>query len=222
MPAVTDLEYDAFVMGQPPHNQQILVVCVTLPQEHEDALEQLYRRRNKHRSMPCTQCQMDSFRLVRYEMSTGGTPGWGCANMLLQQRHNAAPGMILMYLRGKLLFVGYLHSGRSCSVGDLQKQICRSRADYRLGLSLPPDYKFSEAVNNSAAADAHNSQDAAVTGRDDVPLPASVEKKKVNERKTTEVREASQELIKCTVGSNLSKDHLLLTLAAIRRSKMLR
>ena len=42
------------------------------------------------------QCQMDSFRLVRYEMSSGGTPGWGCANLLLQQRHNAAPGMILV------------------------------------------------------------------------------------------------------------------------------
>ncbi|XP_034444966.1 uncharacterized protein C3orf20-like isoform X2 [Hippoglossus hippoglossus] len=193
MPAVTDLEYDTFVMGQPPHNQQILVVCVTLPHEHEDALEQLYRRRNKHRSMPCTQCQMDSFRLVRYEMSTGGTPGWGCANMLLQQRHNAAPGMILMYIRRKLLFVGYMHSGRGCSVGDLQKQICRSRGDYRLGLSLPPHYKFSEAVNNSAATDPHNSQDAAMTGRDDVTLPASVEKKKANERKTIEVREASQQ-----------------------------
>lgn len=47
-----------------------------------------------------------------------------------------------MYVRGKLLFVGYVFSGHSCSVRDLQKQISRTRGDYRLGLSLPPDYKF--------------------------------------------------------------------------------
>lgn len=41
------------------------------------------------------QCQMDSFRLVRYEMSTGKS-SCGVENILLQQRHNAAPGMILV------------------------------------------------------------------------------------------------------------------------------
>lgn len=63
MPVVTDLEYDAFVMGQPPHSKQILVVCVTLLRQpvstqavpDQNTLEQLYRRRNKHRTMPCTQ-----------------------------------------------------------------------------------------------------------------------------------------------------------------------
>lgn len=38
---------------------------------------------------------MDSFRLVRYEMSTG-EPGCGVQDMLLQRRHNAAPGMFLV------------------------------------------------------------------------------------------------------------------------------
>ncbi|KAM7414858.1 hypothetical protein PAMA_019601 [Pampus argenteus] len=172
MPVVTDLDYDAFIMGQPPHSQQILVVCVTPQRQpinthsapHQDALEQLYRRRNKHRTMPCTQCQMDSFRLVRYEMSTGKS-SYGAENILLQRRHNAAPGMILMYIRGKLLFVGYIFSGHSCSVRDLQKQISRSRGDYRLGLSLPSDYKFS-------------SQDATLTRGDDTTKTASVEMKK--------------------------------------------
>ena len=63
MPVVTDLEYDAFVMGQPPHSQQILVVCVTPRLQpvnthaasDQGVLELLYRRRNKHRTMPCTQ-----------------------------------------------------------------------------------------------------------------------------------------------------------------------
>lgn len=41
------------------------------------------------------QCQMDSFRLVRYEVSTGAL---GCPvdNILLQHRHNVAAGMILV------------------------------------------------------------------------------------------------------------------------------
>ncbi|XP_026167581.1 uncharacterized protein C3orf20-like isoform X2 [Mastacembelus armatus] len=152
MPVVTDLEYDALVMGQPPHSQQILVVCVTLLHQPNQAvpdhgtLEHLYRRRNKHRTMPCTQCQMDAFRMVRYEISTVES-GCGVQNILLQQRHHAAPGMILMYIRGKLLFVGYICSDHSFSARDLQKQISRTRRDYRLGLDLPPDYKFSDTVN---------------------------------------------------------------------------
>lgn len=47
-----------------------------------------------------------------------------------------------MYIRGKLLFVGYIFSDHRCSPMDLQKQISRARGDYRLGLSLPPHYKF--------------------------------------------------------------------------------
>lgn len=63
MPVVTDLEYDALIMGQPPQSQQILVVCVTCPRQPvdthatlgQDSLEYLYRRKNKHRTSPCTQ-----------------------------------------------------------------------------------------------------------------------------------------------------------------------
>ncbi|XP_049430335.1 uncharacterized protein C3orf20-like [Epinephelus fuscoguttatus] len=198
MPAVTDLEYDAFVMGQPPHSQQILVVCVTPPHQAvnahavpgQDVLEQFYRRRNKHRTMPCTQCQMDSFRLVRYEMSTG-EPSCGGENILLQQRHNAAPGMVLMYVRGKLLFVGYVFSGHSCSVRDLQKQISRTRGDYRLGLSLPPDYKFSDTGKTPAATDAHSSQNATLKRGDDTTPTASVETEKAKQRKNNQVPDGS-------------------------------
>ena len=68
--------------------------------------------------------------------------------------HDVKSSVLLwqMYMRGKLLFVGYMHSGPSgCSVGDLQKQICRSRGDYRLGLSLPADYKFRYCCAKSPA-----------------------------------------------------------------------
>ncbi|XP_027886984.1 uncharacterized protein C3orf20 [Xiphophorus couchianus] len=162
MPVVTDLEYDAFIMGQPLDSKQMLVVCVTTPQQPLNThtagrwadVEDLYRRRNEQRTMPCTQCQMDSFRLVRYEMSDG-TAGCGPENvLLLQQRHGAAPGMFLMYLKGKLLFLGYILRGDSCSAVDLQRQICRSRRDSRLGLSLPADHKFSDVVKTPAATEA--------------------------------------------------------------------
>ncbi|XP_068458349.1 uncharacterized protein C3orf20-like isoform X2 [Clinocottus analis] len=187
MPVVTDLEYDAFVVGQPPHSQQILVVCTTALLRHvnapalckQDVLEKLYRRMNKHRTMPCTQCQMDSFRLVRYEMSSGRPSCEGDNNVLLRRRHSAAPGMALMYIRGKLLFVGHTFSGHSCSIRDLQKQISQIRADYRSGLSLSSDYKISDTVNTPAATDAHESQDAALKAA----LTAPVEEEKVNERK---------------------------------------
>ncbi|XP_074488535.1 uncharacterized protein C3orf20-like isoform X1 [Sebastes fasciatus] len=202
MPAVTDLEYDAFVMGQPPHSQQILVVCVT-PQprqavnahaavSNQDVLEQLYRRRNKHRTMPCTQCQMDSFRLVRYEMSSG-EPSWGDENILLQQQHNVTPGMVLMYIRGKLLFVGQVFSGDGCSVRDLQEQISKTRGDYRSGLSLPADYKFRDVVEIPAAKDAHNSQDATLQGGDDTTPTAPLEKGKASERKNNPAPEVSNQ-----------------------------
>ncbi|KAM4554469.1 uncharacterized protein V3H82_018695 [Fundulus diaphanus] len=161
MPVVTDLEYDAFIKGQPLDSKQILVVCVTPPQQpvnthtatRWDALEDLYRRRNKHRTMPCTQCQMDSFRLVRYQLSAG-MAGSGPGSVLLQRRHSAAPGMFLMYLKGKLLFSGFIFSADSCSVKDLQRQIIKSRRDHRLGLGLPSDHKFSDAVKTPAATEA--------------------------------------------------------------------
>lgn len=63
MPEVMDLEYDTFITGQPPHSQQILVVCVTRMPQHsdemtepeEEVLDQLYRSRNRNRTAPCTQ-----------------------------------------------------------------------------------------------------------------------------------------------------------------------
>lgn len=63
MPALMDLEYDPFIAGQPPHSQQILVVCVMMLRQtgdvdtvpEEEVLEQLYRSKNKNRTAPCTQ-----------------------------------------------------------------------------------------------------------------------------------------------------------------------
>ncbi|XP_042157765.1 uncharacterized protein LOC112219161 [Oncorhynchus tshawytscha] len=200
MPVLTDQEYDAFIWGQPPHSEQILVVCVTplhqtplaphiplLP--NEDILELLYERMNKNRTMPCTQSQLDSFRLVRYELSTGKTCP-ATHNALLQQRHNAAPGMFLMYIRGKLLFADYIFNGYSCSVRDLHKQISKTRGDYRQGQSLPSDYKFSAQVKSPAVGNppGHQGAQKVPDGRGDISrgTPALLEKGKVPNQKLTQ------------------------------------
>ncbi|XP_056906795.1 uncharacterized protein C3orf20-like isoform X3 [Takifugu flavidus] len=158
MPVVTDLEYDALIMGQPPQSHQILVVCVTppcqpvgtCPEFDLDVLDQLYGGMNLHRTTPCTQCHLDSFRLVRYEMPTRMFGG-GLETLLLHRRHNAAPGMFLMYIHGQLLFLGFVFNAHHRTAKDLLKEICRVRGDYRSGLRLPADYKYSDPVHTSAA-----------------------------------------------------------------------
>ncbi|XP_066561097.1 uncharacterized protein C3orf20-like [Amia ocellicauda] len=147
MPSLTDMECDAFVQGQALHSQQVLVVCVTSsagPQSQfrMGVLEELYEKMNRNRSMPCAQCRQDTFRLVKYDVSTAGTHASRRTPLLLQ-RHNVAPGMFLMYMSGKLLFADYIFNGYSCSVKDLQKQISKTRGDYGKGHCLPVDFRLS-------------------------------------------------------------------------------
>ena len=47
-----------------------------------------------------------------------------------------------MYIRGKLLFADHVSTSSRGYVRDLHQQISTSRRDYRLGLSLPADYKI--------------------------------------------------------------------------------
>ncbi|XP_059917536.1 uncharacterized protein LOC132464920 [Gadus macrocephalus] len=97
------------------------------------------------------QCQMDSFRLVRYEVSAGRTGP--ARRSLLQIRHSVAPGTLLMYIRGKLLFADHVPNCSRGSIRSLHRQISTSRRDFRLGLSLPADYKISAKLKGSVAAD---------------------------------------------------------------------
>ncbi|XP_048865587.1 uncharacterized protein C3orf20-like isoform X3 [Brienomyrus brachyistius] len=151
MPLLTDLEYDTFISSQALRRQQILIVCVAAAQNPrsasaEAALEEMYRRRNKNRSMPCAQCYsvflqcyLDPFRMVKYATYATDSPSVSQPS-LLQQRHNVAPGMIMMYIGGKLLFADYIADDGRCSSEDLQKQMARTLATYRRGHCLPPDY----------------------------------------------------------------------------------
>nr|XP_023668504.1 uncharacterized protein C3orf20 homolog isoform X4 [Paramormyrops kingsleyae]XP_023668505.1 uncharacterized protein C3orf20 homolog isoform X4 [Paramormyrops kingsleyae] len=150
MPLLTDLEYDAFVSSQALRRQQILIVYVAAAQNPwsasaEAALEEMYRRRNKNRSMPCAQCYLDPFRMVKYTTHATDSPSVSQPS-LLQQRHNVAPGMIMMYIGGKLLFADYITDDGRCSSEDLQKQMARTLEAYRRGHCLPPDYRFRPPV----------------------------------------------------------------------------
>ncbi|XP_028669314.2 uncharacterized protein C3orf20-like [Erpetoichthys calabaricus] len=147
IPLVSDVEYDDFIQGQIPGIEQILVMCVVSSSALKnsagvDILEELYEKKNKNRSMPCEQSRLDSFRLVKYDINTAGSvTDWH--DCLLVRRHNVAPGMFLMYICGKLLFADYIFNGYSNSIKDLQKQIAKSRGDYRMGFRLPSDFRFS-------------------------------------------------------------------------------
>lgn len=47
-----------------------------------------------------------------------------------------------MYIQGKLLLANYIFSGYSKSTKDLQKQIAKTRNNYRMGYCLPADFRF--------------------------------------------------------------------------------
>lgn len=67
---------------------------------------------------------MDSFRLVKYEISTP-KPCFEAQKVLLQQRHNAAPGMVLVSTPTAALATGCVTlpsdptRGHKCSVKEL-------------------------------------------------------------------------------------------------------
>ncbi|XP_051466949.1 uncharacterized protein C3orf20 homolog [Apus apus] len=145
IPYVSDLEYDHLINNQMSLKEQIIVVCVSSSQTSQDPseakIEQLYERQNKNRNMPCAQGCQDSFRLLKYNI-TSADAFTDHKGSLLEKRHNVSPGMFLMYIQGKLLFANYIFNGYSKSTKDLQKQIAKTRSDYRMGYYLPRDFKF--------------------------------------------------------------------------------
>ncbi|XP_078511994.1 uncharacterized protein C3orf20 homolog [Lissotriton helveticus] len=151
IPYVTDLEYDQLINSHLSALEQIIVVCIVSSSDPEDQwedvlLEQLYEKKNQYRCMPCMQSRLDSFRLLKYNIDSADefTGRGGC---LLVERHIVAPGMFLMYIKGKLMFANYIFNGYSKSIKDLHKQIVKTRNDYHMGFCLPSDFKFSPGLN---------------------------------------------------------------------------
>ncbi|XP_069811920.1 uncharacterized protein C3orf20-like isoform X2 [Dendropsophus ebraccatus] len=145
IPQVTDLEFDQLIT-KTSSLEQVIVVCVVSSlgsekNDPKDMLDQLYEKKNRYRSMPCMQSRVNSFRLLKYDINTCNIIT-GHKSPLLVQRHNVAPGMILMYICGKLVFANYIFNGYSRSIKDLLKQILKTRSDYQRGCHLPKDFKF--------------------------------------------------------------------------------
>ncbi|XP_007503292.1 uncharacterized protein C3orf20-like isoform X2 [Monodelphis domestica] len=151
IPHVTDLEFDILISNQLSSPEQITVVCVYDFSSAEGGalkeIEELYARKNRTRNMPCLQGRLDSFRLLKYNISTSDE-FTDHAGSLLVFRHNVAPGMFLMYIQGKLLFANYVLNGYSTSAKDLQKQIVKTRNDYHLGYHLPNDFRVRNQNQN--------------------------------------------------------------------------
>ncbi|XP_048213987.1 uncharacterized protein C3orf20-like isoform X2 [Perognathus longimembris pacificus] len=144
IPEVTDLEYDNLISNQLACTDQIIIVYVFSAKENDKHIEEVtkvYRELNRSRTNPCTKSHLDPFRLLKYNiMSATRFTGSDCP--LLVQRHNITPGIFLMYIQGKLVFANFIFNGYSTSAKDLQKQIVKTKNDYRMGYFLPKDYRI--------------------------------------------------------------------------------
>ncbi|XP_051890072.1 uncharacterized protein C3orf20-like [Pristis pectinata] len=146
VPCITDLEFDTFINRATPGIQQIILVCVVSshlkPMPYENMIQELYEERNRNRSQPCVQSRLDSFRMLKYDISTANDYT-GQSSALLVERHNVTPGMFLMYIRGKLLFADHIFNGYSNTLKDLKKQLAKTYEDYLVGRHLLHDFRFS-------------------------------------------------------------------------------
>ncbi|XP_028346251.1 uncharacterized protein C3orf20 homolog [Physeter macrocephalus] len=94
---VTDLEYDHIINDQLFSVDQIIIVYVFSAKEKDKTMKEvakLYGELNRSRSMPCIQCCLDSFRLIKYNIISA-SKFTGSKSPLLVQRHNVIPGIFL-------------------------------------------------------------------------------------------------------------------------------
>ncbi|KAB0379127.1 hypothetical protein FD755_010705 [Muntiacus reevesi] len=97
IPEVTDLEYDHLIFDQLSSVDQIIIVYVFSAKKKDKTMKEmakLYRKLNRHRSMPCIQCRSDAFRLMKYNIITA-SKFTSSKSPLLVQRHNVIPGIFL-------------------------------------------------------------------------------------------------------------------------------
>ncbi|XP_038666845.1 uncharacterized protein LOC119973234 isoform X2 [Scyliorhinus canicula] len=147
IPSITDLEFDTFIQRSRSDFQHIIVVCVVISQQqklpaYEGMIQDFYEQNNRNRNQPCLESQRDSFRLLKYDISTANEYT-AQSPALLVERHNATPGMFLMYIGGKLLFADHIFNGYSNTIKDLKKQIAMTYDDYLMGRHLLYDFRFS-------------------------------------------------------------------------------
>ncbi|KAF6022371.1 hypothetical protein EB796_019311 [Bugula neritina] len=88
------------------------------------------------------QSRADTYRLFRYDVVTAYFDTDHTQPLLLA-RHNAVPGMFLIFQSGKLIFCDHIFNGYGNAKKDFQKQLVDCRKLAFRGFSLPRDFKFS-------------------------------------------------------------------------------
>ncbi|XP_038045416.1 uncharacterized protein LOC119719994 [Patiria miniata] len=146
IPSLNDLELERFLATEVPRSQ-LVVVCMTssllldgLP--CADMLLELYERQNRNRTKPCYQSRNDPYRLFLYDVAVAAQHTSNDIPELFT-RHNAVPGMFLIYANSRLLFCDHIFNGYGNARKDFQKQMLKSKRDATLGRILPPDFHFS-------------------------------------------------------------------------------
>ncbi|PIK34835.1 hypothetical protein BSL78_28338 [Apostichopus japonicus] len=137
IPQVTDVELDKFLRDIP--RNQLVVLCVVSSLFRNampctDMLLRLYERQNRNRTRLCYQSRFDSYRILLYDVVTA-MEGTGNTHPELYLRHNAVPGMFLIYGATKLLFCDHIFNGYGNARKDFQKQLERCKHDAREGNS---------------------------------------------------------------------------------------
>lgn len=152
IPLINDIELDYFLHRVAPMTQ-LMVVCVInslhpKASPYDKMLDHIYIERNKNRSQPCRQAKYDQYRIFYYDLAIAKSGTKRSAPLLLT-RHNAVPGMALMYCGGRLLFADHIFNGYGNARNDFRKQIFKSRRDYSLGHFLPDDFRFTPQQGRS-------------------------------------------------------------------------
>ena len=57
-------------------------------------------------------------------------------------RHNIQPGMVVIFIREKLVFADWIFNGHGADFHSFQKQIQMCKKRYKEGSCFQPDYKF--------------------------------------------------------------------------------
>ncbi|XP_011681226.2 uncharacterized protein LOC100891346 [Strongylocentrotus purpuratus] len=146
IPVITDLELDKFLTTQVPR-EQLMVLCVVSSMfpgamPCGDMLVRLYETMNRNRTKPCYQCRGDRYRLLIYD-TIAAVQGTTNKQPELYRRHNAVPGMFMIYGGGKLLFCDHIFNGYGNARKDFQKQLSRTLKEHNMGHFLPRDFRFS-------------------------------------------------------------------------------
>ncbi|XP_057641396.1 uncharacterized protein C3orf20 homolog [Chionomys nivalis] len=158
-PLVSDLELERF-LSAPRDPNQVLVFGIMSSQNPNNTaqlqwlLDTLYSHRQQGRSSPCTQCRLDPYRLLRYDIDSPLQKD----PPLMVKKFAVVHGMVLMFAGGKLLFGGCLLNGYGFSKQNLLKQIFRARQDCKMGYFLPDNYKFNVPTYITSLEDSESSK----------------------------------------------------------------